>query len=48
MVPPGETMMVNPKDNSIPAKYSDPLKPAVSFDVPEGGAPSADFQLSSR
>lgn len=32
----------------IPAKYTDPAKPALTFDVPEGGTESADFQLSSN
>lgn len=48
MVPPTETGMANPKGSPIPPKYSNPVQPALTFDVPEGGTPSADFQLSSK
>lgn len=36
------------KDSRIPPKYTDPAKPVLSFDVPEAGTQSADFQLSSK
>jgi len=48
MIPPDHVVIAEPKDSSIPAQYSDPVKPALSFDVPERGTESADFQLTSR
>ncbi len=48
MVPPDHLVIAEPKGSSIPAQYSDPNKPALSFDVPEGGTESADFQLTSH
>ncbi|NLX96022.1 MAG: hypothetical protein GXY83_07590 [Rhodopirellula sp.] len=47
-VGPNETLTAEPKDSLIPPKYSNPAKPALTFDVPAEGTQSADFQLSSR
>jgi len=48
IVPPTDTARLDPKGSPIPPKYSNPVQPALSFDVPEGGTQSADFQLSSK
>ena len=37
-----------PSDELLPAKYSNPVKPELTFDVPSGGTSSADFKLSSK
>lgn len=48
MVPLTSSSMAPPKGGPLPAKYCDPQKPALTFDVPEKGTQAADFQLSSK
>ena len=45
---PAPSAAPQPKKGLIPAKYTDPTKPALTFDVPERGTESADFELSSK
>ena len=37
-----------PKTSLVPAKYSDPANPQLTYDVPVAGTREADFRLSSR
>lgn len=43
---PGEEP--EPPKGPLPAKYSDPVNPELTFDVPPTGTQEADFQLSSK
>jgi len=48
MIPSASSAAVQPKSGPLPAKYCDPQKPALTFDVPQKGTQAADFQLSSK
>ncbi|MEN6498597.1 MAG: hypothetical protein ABFD16_30195 [Thermoguttaceae bacterium] len=48
MIPPTSSSIVQPQKGPLPAKYCDPQKPLLTFEVPEKGTQAADFQLSSK
>lgn len=48
IVPPESNVPVEPQGSPIPPQYSNAAKPALTYEVPEGGTQTADFQLSSR
>lgn len=48
MIPSESSLPAPAKDSPIPAKYTNPAKPELTFDVPAEGTDKADFQLASR
>lgn len=48
MIPPAGGVAIEPKESPVPAKYRNPQKPELTFDVPADGTEQADFQLSSK
>lgn len=48
MIPPDSTSAVPRQGGPLPAKYCNPQKPELTFDVPEQGTEQADFHLSSK
>ena len=47
-VDPGKDTPATVRGEQLPEKYSNGLKPSVTFDVPEKGTRTADFRLTSR
>lgn len=48
MIPPPSSSSPLPQGSSLPARYCNPERPELTFDVPEQGTDTADFQLTSK
>lgn len=48
IIPPTSSTSPLPRGGSLPARYCNPARPELTFDVPEQGTDTADFQLTSK